>query len=87
MAFGFSARHPEVGLFLSTNSDSDVFEWSEIESGVFSHEVRSGFSGGADVNADGDVSYQELAGFVERANTGIVRPALAPASLLPRSGG
>ena len=78
MAFGFSARHPEIGLFLSTNSDADVFEWSEIESGVFSHEVRSGFSGGADVNADGEVSYQELAGFVERANTGIVRPALRP---------
>ena len=46
-----------------------------------------GFSGGADVNADGKVSYQELAGFVERANTGIVRPAIAPSSLLPRAAG
>ena len=78
MAFGFSARHPEVGLFLSTNSESEVFEWSEIESGVFSHEVRSGLSGGADIDGDGNVSYRELAGFVERANAGIVRPGLRP---------
>jgi hypothetical protein len=78
IALGFSARHPDVGLFLSTNSESEVFEWSELESGVFSHEVRSGMSGGADVNMDGAVSYLELAGFVERANTGITRESLRP---------
>jgi hypothetical protein len=78
MALGFSARHPEVGLFLSTNSESEVFEWSEIESGVFSHEVRSGLTGAADVNGDGAVSYAELAGFVERANAGIARESLRP---------
>jgi hypothetical protein len=78
MAFGFSARHPEVGLFLSTNSESEVFEWSELESGVFSHEVRSGLSGAADVNGDGTVTYLELAGFVEHANRGIAREALRP---------
>ncbi len=78
MALGFSARHPEVGLFLSTNSDSEVFEWSEIESGVFSHEIRSGLSGAADVNGDGVVSYSELAGFVERANAGIASESLRP---------
>lgn len=78
MAIGFSARHPEVGLFLSTNSDSEVFEWSEIESGVFSHEVRSGLTGAADVNGDGTISYSELAGFVENANSGIAREILRP---------
>lgn len=78
MALGFSARHPEVGLFLSTNSDSEVFEWSEIESGVFSHEVRSGLTGAADVNGDGTISYSELAGFVESANSGIAREVLRP---------
>ncbi len=78
MALGFSARHPDVGLFLSTNSDSEVFEWSEIESGVFSHEVRSGLSGGADANSDGQVSYSELAGFVENANASIPRESLRP---------
>lgn len=78
MAFGFSLRHPEVGLFLSTNSESEVFEWSELESGVFSHEVRSGLRGAADVDQDGAISYLELAGFVERANRGITREALRP---------
>jgi hypothetical protein len=78
MALGFAKRHPEVGLFLSTNSDADVFEWSELESGVFSHEVRSGLSGAADVNGDGNVSYSELAGFVDQANSRITREALRP---------
>ena len=78
MAFGFSARNPDVGLFLSTNSESEVFEWSELESGVFSHEVRSGLSGGADADGDGQVTYLELAGFIERANAGIGRESLRP---------
>lgn len=78
MSLGFAKRHPEVGLFLSTNSDAEVFEWSELESGVFSHEVRSGLSGAADVDGDGTVSYLELAGFVNQANAGIVRESLRP---------
>jgi hypothetical protein len=78
MALGFSARHPDVGLFLSTNSETEVFEWSAIESGVFSHEVRSGLTGAADVNGDGSVSYSELAGFVQTANAGIAREILRP---------
>ncbi len=78
MALGFSARHPEVGLFLSTNSDEEVFEWSELESGVFSHEVRSGLTGAADVNRDGNITYSELAGFVAQANRGITRENLRP---------
>jgi hypothetical protein len=78
MAMGFAKRHPEVGLFLSTNSDAEVFEWSELESGVFSHEVRSGLSGAADVDQDGNISYAELAGFVEKANSHIVRDSLRP---------
>jgi Caspase domain len=78
IALGFAARHPEVGLFLSTNSESEVFEWSELESGVFSHEVRSGMSGAADVDQNGTVSYLELAGFVDKANAGIAREALRP---------
>jgi hypothetical protein len=78
MALGFSARHPEVGLFLSTNSDEEVFEWSELESGVFSHEVRSGLTGAADVDANGTVTYAELGGFVAQANQGIVRENLRP---------
>ncbi len=78
MALGFASRHPNVGLFLSTNSEAEVYEWSEIESGIFSHEVRSGLSGAADVDGDGVISYAELAGFVERANANLPRANVRP---------
>jgi hypothetical protein len=78
MALGFGERHPDVGLLLSTNSEAEVYEWSELESGVFSYEVRSGLSGAADVNGDGDVSYDELAGFIARANSAVPREEYRP---------
>jgi len=78
LALGFAARHPNVGLFLSTNSEAEVYEWSELESGIFSHEVRSGLSGAADADGDGRVSYAELAGFVDRANAKLPRSNLRP---------
>jgi hypothetical protein len=78
LALGFAKHHPNVGLFLSTNSEAEVYEWSELESGIFSHEVRSGLSGAADANGDGQVSYAELAGFVERANARLPRANLRP---------
>jgi len=42
-----------VGVFLSTSAESEVFGWSELQSGVFSHAVRSGLMGAADANHDG----------------------------------
>ena len=78
LALGFAARHPNVGLFLSTNSEGEVYEWSEFESGIFSHEVRSGLSGAADADGDGRVSYAELAGFVDRANAKLPQSNLRP---------
>ena len=78
MALGFASRHPNVGLFLSTNSEAEVYEWSEIESGIFSHEVRSGLSGAADVNGDGVISYAEMGGFVDRANANLPRANVRP---------
>ena len=78
MALGFASRHPNVGLFLSTNSEAEVYEWSEIESGIFSHEVRSGLSGAADVSGDGVISYAEMGGFVERANANLPRANVRP---------
>ena len=78
LTLGFARRHPNVGLFLSTNSEAEVYEWSELESGIFSHEVRSGLSGAADANGDGQVTYAELAGFVDRANANLPRASLRP---------
>ena len=73
------ARHlPNVGVFLSTSAEAEVFEWSELQSGVFSHTVRSGLMGAADANHDGRVSYEELAAFVATAAAEIKNPLYRP---------
>ncbi|HEY0707020.1 MAG TPA: hypothetical protein VGG33_09490, partial [Polyangia bacterium] len=89
LADGFSRRFPGVGVFLSTSAEAEVYEWSELESGIFSHEVRSGLAGAADVNGDGVVSYDELAGFIDVANAAIPGEAYRPRVLArgPRSDG
>ncbi len=69
---------PNVGVFLSTSADGEAFEWSEIQSGIFSHVVRSGLLGGADANADGSVSYLELAAFVDTATSDVRNPNMRP---------
>jgi hypothetical protein len=73
-----SHRLPNVGVFLSTSAESEVFEWSELQSGVFSHAVRSGLLGAADANRDGHVSYEELAAFVNTATAEIKNPLYRP---------
>ncbi|MCP4498932.1 MAG: hypothetical protein GY822_03070 [Deltaproteobacteria bacterium] len=39
-----------VGLFLSTSSATRSHEWAGFQAGVFSHEIRSGLYGAADVD-------------------------------------
>jgi len=68
----------DVGVFLSTSAQGETFEWSELQSGVFSHAVRSGLLGAADADGDGRVSYLELAAFVETAAAGIKNPLYRP---------
>lgn len=77
-ARSLSKRLPNVGVFLSTSAEADVFEWSELQSGIFSHAVRSGLSGAADANGDGAVSYAELRAFVDIAASGVKNPAYRP---------
>jgi hypothetical protein len=82
-AHGFSAlgglgARPGVGLLLSTSSARESHEWSEFQGGVFSHEVRSGLLGAADANGDGQISYREIAAFVERANAPIPNEKFRP---------
>ncbi|MFZ5890864.1 MAG: hypothetical protein ACOY0T_07430 [Myxococcota bacterium] len=77
-ARSLAARLPNVGVFLSTSADGEAFEWSEIQSGIFSHVVRSGLLGGADANGDGSVSYLELAGFVHTATADVKNPNMRP---------
>lgn len=77
-ARSLSNRLPNVGVFLSTSAEAEVFEWSELQSGIFSHAVRSGMLGGADANGDGDVTYDELRAFVEVASEKVKNPLYRP---------
>ncbi len=72
------ARLAHVGTFLSTSADAQVYEWSQIESGVFSHAVRSGLAGAADLDGDGRITYGELRAFVRVASAGIPNPRFRP---------
>ena len=74
---GLGAR-AGVGLLLSTSSARESHEYSEFQGGVFSHEVRSGLLGAADANGDGQVSYREIAAFVDRANAPILNERYRP---------
>ena len=65
------SHHPNTGFVVSTRKAVAVHEWSGFQSGVFSHEVRSGLTGAADVNGDQRISYPELAAFVAAANGAI----------------
>lgn len=71
-------RMPRVGVFLSTSSDGEVFEWSELGAGIFSHVVRSGLAGAADADANGQVSYAELRAFVDVATREMKNPRYRP---------
>jgi hypothetical protein len=67
-----------VGLLLSTSSARESHEWSGIQAGVFSHEVRSALYGAADADGDGLVSYREVSAFIERANEAIPNEEYRP---------
>ncbi len=69
---------PNVGVFLSTSAEAEVFEWSELQSGVFSHAVRSGLLGGADANGDGRITYHELEAFVATATADVKNSHFRP---------
>jgi hypothetical protein len=72
------ASQPRVGLLLSTSTARESHEWSAFQAGVFSHQVRSGLHGAADVDGDGQVSYREIAAFVARANAAIPNERFRP---------
>ena len=75
---GALAERTDVGLLLSTSSAQDSHEWEAVQAGVFSHIVRSGLYGAADADADGQVSYDEIAAFVERAGAAVPNERYRP---------
>jgi hypothetical protein len=72
------ARRTDVGLLLSTTSARESHEWEGFQAGIFSHEVRSGLYGAADLDGDGKISYREIAAFVSRANAAIPNERYRP---------
>jgi hypothetical protein len=72
------ARRSDIGLLLSTTSARESHEWADFEAGIFSHEVRSGLYGAADLDGDGRISYLEIAAFVSRANAAIPNERFRP---------
>ncbi|MEL6339844.1 MAG: hypothetical protein AAFQ65_08040 [Myxococcota bacterium] len=79
---------PHVGAIISTSAEALTYEWSEIQSGVFSYELRSGLRGAADVDGDERVSYRELEAFVDIANRNVINELYRPKvfSRAPTSG-
>jgi hypothetical protein len=75
---GLARRFPNTGFLLSTSSGSSSHEWEEFQAGIFSHEVRSGLLGAADMNRDGQVSYNEMRAFIEVANGTIPNDRFRP---------
>jgi hypothetical protein len=73
-----TARFPNVGALLSTSAEAISYEWSELQSGIFSYEVRSGLRGAADADGDGRITYPELAAFIGRANEEIANSQFRP---------
>lgn len=49
-----------VGFVLFASSGRESHEWERYQAGIFSHEVRSAFRGGADADGDGRMAYAEL---------------------------
>jgi hypothetical protein len=74
----FGGKSDRVGFLISSSQSGESHEWDGFQSGVFSHEVRSGMTGAADADGDGVVSYREIAAFVLRASAAIVNEAYRP---------
>jgi hypothetical protein len=76
-----------TGFLTARSAGGQTHEWAEYQSGVFSHELRSGLMGAADVNVDGKVTYREIAAFVRRANEAIPNRRYRPeVSTMPPAG-
>jgi hypothetical protein len=75
---GGIALRTDVGLLLSTSSARESHEWAAFQAGVFSHEVRSGLYGAADADGNGQVSYLEIASFVDQANVSVPNEQFRP---------
>ncbi len=79
----------QSGFWLSTSSNRRTHEWEGFHGGVFSHELRSGMLGGADVDGDGVVRYIELEAYMAAANATVTdaEAKLSPYVRAPKGDG
>lgn len=75
---GLTRRHPNLGVLFSASTQAVSWEWSEVQGGIFSYEMRSALRGAADADGDGVVTYREVAAFVASANQKLVNAAWRP---------
>jgi hypothetical protein len=71
-------RLGNTGFLLSTSSGQNSHEWERFQSGIFSHELHSALRGGADVDANRKISYEEIGAFLDTANQRIANPRYRP---------
>jgi hypothetical protein len=71
-------RYPHLGAVISTSAEALTYEWSELQSGIFSYLVRSGLRGAADADGDGAIDYRELAAFIDTATRDVVNEQYRP---------
>ncbi|MBN2495856.1 MAG: hypothetical protein JXR96_14795 [Deltaproteobacteria bacterium] len=67
-------RRPTTGVIVSTAGTAEVHEWERYRAGVFSHELRSGMLGLADVDGNRRLEYREIEAFLSAANAGVTNP-------------
>lgn len=70
--------HPQIGALLAASAGESSHEWSEVQSGVFTHEVLSALHGAADINSDGKIEYSEVAAYIASANREVPDPRAVP---------
>ncbi len=78
LAEAASLHFPRVGTLVATTEGQESHEWSQIQSGVFTHELLSGLAGAADANGDGVVEYGEIQAFLTSANRDVQDPRARP---------
>lgn len=66
------ARFPHVGALIASSADAVSHEWDTYGSGVFTHQLVSALRGGADINADAQITYAEAQAFISAANRAVV---------------
>ena len=70
--------YPNLGVVISTSAEAATYEWSELQSGIFSYELRSALRGAADANGDGKISYAEIEAFITVANQALANDLYRP---------